>query len=112
MRFLGGVSDKQKERYLRLRAWWAGNDFRRESEKSTQLDSFETDNLRTFITLLDESEDTDRLMKAEALRELGEFADAEKLLATDFEYGLAQAGSIIRRLNQKKVLTVAEMKFK
>lgn len=105
-----GVSDKQKERYVRLRAWWAGNDLRRESGQSTPLDSFETANLRAFVTLLDEAEDNDRLMKAEALRELGEFADAEILLATEFGDELKQAVSIIRDLNQKQITTVAEMK--
>jgi len=107
----GGVSDKQKERYIRLQAWWVGNDPRRESEKSAQLDSFEADNLRIFVSLLDESKDNDRVMKAEALRELGEFVGAEKLLSTDFEDGLLKAVSIIRSLNQKKVTAVAEIKF-
>ena len=107
----GGVSDKQKERYVRLRAWWAGNDTRRVSEESAHLNSFETGNLRTFVTLLNEAEDDDRLMKAEALRELGEFGSAEKLLSTDFEDGLLRAVSIIRRLNQKKVTAVAKMEF-
>ena len=30
--FQKGVFDSEKERYLRLRAWWAGNDARREGE--------------------------------------------------------------------------------
>lgn len=105
------VSDKQKERYVRLRTWWAGNDARRESVQSTSLDSHETENLRAFVTLLNEAEDNDRLMKAEALRELGEFVDAENLLATEFEAELKLAVSIIRDLNQKEIATVAEMKF-
>ena len=110
--FLGtGVSDKQKERYVRLRTWWASNDPRRESVQSTPLNSFEAENLRAFVSLLDEGEDNDRLMKAEALRELGEFTDAEKLLATKFDDELAQAVSIIRDLNQKRSATVAEMRF-
>lgn len=106
-----GVSDKTKERYVRLRTWWAGNDRRRESGHSTPLDSFEARNLRAFVTLLDESEDNDRLMKAEALRESGDFADAERLLATDFPDELLQAVSIIRELNRNRNSTVAEMKF-
>jgi len=69
-----GVSDKEKERYVRHRTWWAGNDPRREKSQSTSLDSFEAQNLRAFVTLLDEDEDNDRIMKAEALRELCEFA--------------------------------------
>ncbi len=50
-------------------------------------------------------------MKAEALRELGEFVVAEKLLATDFKDELTQAVSTIRRLNQKQIASVAEIKF-
>ncbi len=104
-----GASDKEKERYVRIRTWWAGNDRRRESGQSTPLDAIETQNLRVLLTLLDEAEDNDRIMKAEAFRELGEFSDAEKLLATEFDDGLAQAVSIIRDLNQKGVMTVEEM---
>lgn len=106
-----GESDKNKERYVRLRAWWAGNDPRRETGHSTQFDSFETQNLRAFLALLDEAEDNDRLMKAEVLRELGEFNEAENLLATEFDDELTQAVSVIRDLNQKRIATVAEMKF-
>ena len=109
--FLGaGVSDRNKERYVRLRVWWAGNDPRREAGTAMQLDSFEAKNLRAFLVLLDEADETDRLMKAEVLRELGEFYDAEKLLATGFDDKLIQAVSIIRGLIQKRSTTVAEMK--
>jgi len=106
-----GVSDKNKERYLRIRAWWAGNDPRREGDQPTQLDSFETQNLHAFLALLDGDEDNDRIMKAEALRELGEFNEAEKLLATEFDDELTHAVSMIRGLNQKRSTTVAEMTF-
>ena len=105
-----GISDKQKERYVRLSAWWAGNDPRRERAQRTPLGSFEAQNLRAFLTLLDEDEDNDRIMKAEALRELGEFAAAENLLATEFGEELLQAVSIISDLNQKRVATVAKMR--
>ena len=112
MAFLeGGVRGKNRKRYVRIRTWWAGNDSRRESDMGKPLDSFEIENLRALLTLLSEADDSDRIMKAEALRELGEFADAEKLLATEFDDQLTQAASIIRDLNQKKVSTVAEMKF-
>ncbi len=106
------VCDKQKERYVRLRIWWAGNDSRRKSDQTTPLDSFEVENLHAFVTLLDDSDDNDRLMKAEALRELGQFEDAEKLLSTTFEDGLTQAVAIIRDLNQKGISAVSRMRFK
>lgn len=104
-----GISDKNKEHYVRLRAWWAGNDPRRESGESTHLDSFEKQNLGAFLALLDETDDHERVMKAEVFRELGEFNEAEKLLATDFDDELTQAVSMIRDLNQKRIATVAEM---
>jgi len=106
-----GVSDKEKERYVRVRAWWAGNDLRRETGQPTPLDSFDTQNLRALVTLLDESDENDRIMKAEALRELGDFEAAEKLLASEFSDDLLQAVSIIRDLNQKRIATVAEIKI-
>lgn len=106
-----GVSDEKKERYVRLRAWWTGNDPRRVKGQSTPLDSFEVENLRAFVTLLDEFEENDRIMKAEVLRELGEFSAAENLLATDFGDELSQAVSIINDLTRERTTTVAEMKF-
>ena len=104
-----GMNDKRKERYVRLRAWWAGNDQRRGEAREMPLDSFEIENLRAFITLLDEANDDDRLTKAEALRELGEFAAAEKLLAAKFAEQMKGAVSFIRDLNQKRITAVQEM---
>ena len=100
-----------KERYVRLRAWWAGNDPRRRSEHPTPLDPIERENLRALIAILDESDDSARISKAEALRELGEFAEAERLLATKFDPRLMQAVGIIRALAQSRRTTVVEMKF-
>jgi hypothetical protein len=104
-----GISDKEKERYVRLRAWWAGNDGRRKSNKTKPLTSFESNNLRAFATLLPEADDNDRLMKAEALRELGQFEEAEKLLAAEFESEFAKVVSTIRELNEKRNAGVAEI---
>ena len=66
-----GESDKAKERYVRVRAWWAG--------------------------------------KAEALRELGEFEEAQHLLETEFKEQFTQAVAIIRELSHKRVSIVTEM---
>ena len=107
-----GVEAGGKERYVRLRTWWAGNDARRDGNHVKPLTDVETANLRVFLALLDEKEDNDRLLKAEALRELGMFEDAEALLATRFEEGLMQAVGIIRSLNQNRSAAVAEMKFR
>ena len=97
-----GVSDKNKERYLRLRAWWAGNDPRREGGQPTPLDSCETQNLQALLAWLDEDEDNDLSMQAEVLREVGEFNEADKLLATDVGDRLTKAVSTIRDLSTQR----------
>lgn len=104
-------NNQDKERYVRVRAWWAGNDSSRNTDKIPPLDAFEAQNLRALLNLLDEDNDSDRIMKAEAFRELGQFADAEKLLEYKFEKKLLKTASFIRELNRKQITTVAEMKF-
>jgi len=106
-----GIGEKEKERYVRLRVWWAGNDARRDGGQDTPLTDMEAANLRAFVSLLDETNDNDRVMKAEALRELGMFADAEALLESRFEEGLMQAVGFIRSLNQERSTAVVEMRF-
>jgi hypothetical protein len=106
-----GVSDRRKLRYLRLRAWWAGNDSRRDVDHPMPLDALEVQNLREFLALLDEGDGGDRLMKAEAYRELGDFAEAENLLGTEFDDELSEAVSIIRDLTRSRISAVAEMRL-
>ena len=111
--WLGGSNnrrDKQKERYVRQRTWWAGNDCRRKS-KEIPFSSMEIENLRAYITLLDENDETDRIMKAEAHRELGEFEKAEKFLAMPFGDELKDAAGFIRNLNKQRITSVTEMIF-
>jgi len=107
---MAAVSDPQKERYVRLQTWWAFNDCRRESQE-LPLSSIEIENLHAFINLLDENEENDRLMKAEVLRELGEFTVAEKLLAMPIGDELKEATELIRDLNKNKITKVTEMIF-
>jgi hypothetical protein len=106
-----GLPDNSKERYVRLRIWWAGNNIRRLGGNSIPMTDIEVANLRAFAALLNEEQDNDKIMKAEALRELGLFEDAEALLATQFDQSLMQAVEIIRSLNQKRISVVTEMTF-
>lgn len=76
-----GVSGADRMLYLRKRAWWAGNTRRRADDKKPPLTDAETANLHALLPLLDESDEYQRLMKAEALRQLGEFRAALALLA-------------------------------
>ncbi|MEW6323972.1 MAG: hypothetical protein AB1515_01145 [Nitrospirota bacterium] len=107
-----GVSDTRRERYLRLRAWWAGNDARRHSGKDAPLSDDEIANLRAFAVLLDESDENDRLMKAETMRELGRYEDATALLLTPFSYKQRQVAALIKSLAARRIPFVREMKVR
>ena len=99
----------EKERYIRIHIWWAGNDTRRETDEVSPLSSGETENLRMLIPFLDEASDNDRLMKAEAYRELGDFTVAEKLLTHSFTDNFSWAVATIRKLTEKQIKTVKEI---
>ena len=107
---IANIGNPQKERYVRLQTWWTFNDCRRKSEE-LPFSSMDFENLRAFITLLDENDDTDRIMKAEAHRELGEFEKAEKFLAMPFGDELKDAAGFIRNLNKQRITSVTEMIF-
>lgn len=104
-----GTPDKQ--RYVRLRAWWAGNDARRTKNAEMQISAREASNLMAFAQLLDESDPNDLVMKAEVMRELGRFEDANALLAIFDDSNMSQAISIIKSLVEKGDPYVREMHF-
>ncbi|MBI4978740.1 MAG: hypothetical protein HZC28_14770 [Spirochaetes bacterium] len=105
------VDNPEKEHYIRLNAWWTLNDERRESPDEIPLSSRETYNLKSLARMLDESDDHDRVMKAEIMRELGRFPDALALLSHRFDDDMAEAVEIIRSLAQKNDRYVREMQF-
>ena len=72
----------------------------------------ETANLEAFAPLLDGSDENDRIMKAEVMRELGRYEDATTLLQHTFSNALAQAATIIRTLATQRTPFVSEIKFK
>ena len=106
-----GVFGSEQERYLRLRAWWAGNDARREEEAVTPLSDDEIANLDAYAALLDESDENVRIIKAEVMRELCKFEEAETLLSTPFGEQLSFAATIIRNLSVKRIPFVREIFF-
>lgn len=80
----GLASSLPKERYVRLRMWWVANDPVRLGEVPTPAWSGHRDNLTHLLTLLDESDPEQRVLAAEADRELGDFARAMELLSFEF----------------------------
>ena len=90
------ILEPDKEMYVRMRAWWACNDHRRPGlfrrrrgrrnrRERRPLSDSEIANLRELADLLDESDDRQRVLKAEARRELGLFDEAVSLLDHPFE---------------------------
>lgn len=106
-----GVSDSEKEQYVRLCAWWAGNDARRNGGAVTPLSDDEIANLDAYAALLDETDESGRIIKAEIMRELGRYEDAVALLSTPFREQLAFAAAIIGNLSVQKIAVVREIFF-
>jgi len=102
--------EQQQELYLRIRAWWKGNDKRRGSEIKSTLSSKEASNLRALEALLDTSHSPERLMAAEIKRELCEFNDTEKLLIEVMAGEFEHAAIAIADLAIRKDPYVAEIK--
>jgi len=99
----GITQDSRQERTLRILAWWRRNDAFREVSGSTGGHAAPASancrtNLEALRTLLDETQESDRLMKAEVLRELGEFDAALGMLSTiasnDYEAIVGQMRSL------------------
>ncbi len=79
----GGLS-KDQEVYLRTMYWRLMNDPRRRSQFPIALSVEEQDNLRNILPLVDQIDESSRLIRAEIHRELGEFEECEKALDYDF----------------------------
>jgi hypothetical protein len=109
---LQGVVAPEKERYVRLRAWWSGNDERRNKISYIPMTSLEKANLTAFVQILDESDATDLVMKAEAMRELGRFDEALSLLVKSVSEDTEQAVKIISDLSEQGDPYVREIHFK
>lgn len=102
----GLASSPEKERYVRMRLWWATNDPVRLGETDALKDR---DNLQKLLTLLDESNANQRLTAAEICRELGEFGRAAALLEFAYPRGYLRAVSLIKTLNEQKDVEVREL---
>lgn len=105
----GVASDRERERYLRVRLWWAINDLIRHEAASEVPPAYREaaeDNLRRLFDLLDDQEPEERVMKAEVARELADFQEAVRLLDRLPEE-VRFAGEVVRALAQQGVSRVA-----
>ena len=62
-----------------------------------------------LAALLNLDDDNDRIMRAEIMRQLGEFAAAKEILKGSFSEEMQRAVEIIGNLTEKQVSPVAEM---
>ncbi len=110
----GMAHNREQERYLRICAWWAGNDPLRFSNPERaptilQRSPEALRNLERLLELLDETNPVERLQKAEVLRELGRFDEALQLLEFDFPDEYKKVADLIRELARRKNPLVQEV---
>jgi hypothetical protein len=96
----GLATGTRQETNLRVLAWWRRNDAFRDAPQGQAGDIGNTPgpwrtNLEALAPLLDEGDENDRLMKAEVLRELGEFESATQALS---RVGSGEVAAVVRQL--------------
>ena len=108
--FLAGQTlPKDKEIYLRMRAWWVANDVWRWLPNPNPVFSKEqVQNLDALSALFDESLPGHRILKAEIARELGKFDECLLLLSYQFDKGYDYAVGFIKKLAEEKVRGVKQ----
>jgi hypothetical protein len=106
--FLSGPGlPKDKEIYLRMRAWWAANDVWRWVPNATPAFSKDqVQNLHALSAMLDESEPNQRILKAEIARELGRFDECLGLLSHPIDEVYGYAVGFIKKLAEEKLRAV------
>jgi hypothetical protein len=105
------LQDTQRERTLRMHAWWLGNNPARGltggkpsqnpgaplAPRSARAEA----SLRRLYEMLDQDKPDERLLRAEIARELGDFERAEADLAVEFP---AERGLIVARVRELTAL--------
>ena len=81
--YIKALETISEERFLRMNMWWSFNDYIRighENKITPDMQKLNTENLILLLTLLNEANENDLLMKAEVLRNLGRFEESRHLL--------------------------------
>ncbi len=104
--------DRENEIYLRLQAWWASNDkYRQDLSDNVPLSVEEKRNLELLFAMLVVDDASDRIMKAEIARELGNHEECLSLLNHNFNNDLMYVVDTIRQLAQDGTNKVAELHY-
>lgn len=112
----GLARNPEQERNLRVFAWWRRNDAFRDRAGAnaggiTSTPAKWRQNLEALVGMLDEEDQTDGIMKAEALRELGDFESAKQILGRIESSGVAAVVRQIRSLCDSGDTSVRELQF-
>ena len=106
-------SDLERERFLRVRYWHTVNDRYRDTLASEDSRALMTPqhqaNLNALLSLLSEEDPSERIMKAEVFRELGQYRESLWLLS-EVPEGLSWAASQIAAMAQAGVSRVFELR--
>jgi len=105
------VNDSGKEYYIRQRAWWKGNDQRRNSPINITMSSEEEQNLKKFAELIDETETNGLIMRGEVMRELGRFDAAKALLERVKEEEIKEVVEFIKNMAAEGDRYVREIEY-
>ena len=97
----GLATTPEQERNLRVFAWWRSNDASRGEpgapvRRVTRGSAKRRETLEVLARLLDEGDESDCLMKAEVLRELGKFEAAKQILSG---VGSSEVAAVVRQLH-------------
>jgi len=106
---------ERQDRDLRILAWWRSNDtFRNEPESKSSGVTCENElwrkNLKTLADILSKDQQ-DMLLKAEVLRELGEFESAKNILSEISSPNLAEIVTQFKKLCDEEDACVRELHF-
>ena len=103
----GIATTKKKAKFIRRHLWWLANNPIRLGT-ATELSPQHRANLIELIKLLDESPQ-ERLLKADAFRQLGRFEEALTVLERGYPLLFARTVALIKSLCAKKDCRVAEI---
>ncbi|WP_164018251.1 ribosomal protein L7/L12 [Pyxidicoccus trucidator] len=108
----GLAQEQDEERELRLQAWWAGNEPYRQGTPwvpFSQRSQGARDNLCALVALCAPDDVTQRLFRAEALRELERFDEARDILSGEFPAPLDRVAAYIRELATQRIAEVQQL---
>ena len=98
---------REREIYLRIELFWLANDRARLGRTELELPQEARANIYALFNLLDDADEHERLLKAEAARELGQFELAVTLLTFPFrDRDLECDASVITELARQKTALV------